>query len=255
MLQFAALGSGSSGNATLIRSQDTCVLLDCGFTIKETTARLQQLGLQLQDLAAIVVTHEHADHLGGVAPLARRFRMPVYMTHGTYRRARDKKFPQLKLFHAFESLRIGDLALQPFPTPHDAAESCQFVFSSDRGARLATLTDLGCTTSAMLELLQGLDALLLECNYDTQMLRDGPYPPSLQNRIRGAYGHLGNEQAADFLQLIDYPGLQQIVLAHLSEKNNTPAAAYDAVLRRVESAADRMQILQQDAVSQWYQIG
>ncbi len=252
-MKFATLGSGSSGNAMLVCSDETCLLIDNGFTIKETVRRLRKTGFQPEDLTAIVVTHEHGDHIAGVAPFSRRYRTPVWMTYGTYNACRDKKISNLHFFHAHQPFSIGNIHLDPFPTPHDAAESCQFVFSCGR-RRLAVLTDLGCTTPYMHEKLCNLDALLLECNYDAQMLRNGPYGEFLQARIRSDYGHLDNVQAAEFLRAVDYPDLRKILLGHLSEKNNSPDVVKNTILDRVPSALDRMSILLQDDVSDWYSL-
>jgi phosphoribosyl 1,2-cyclic phosphodiesterase len=253
-MYYAALGSGSSGNAAVIRGGDSCVLLDCGLTIKETVRRLELIGLAASDLSAVVVTHEHGDHLAGVAPLARRFKLPVYMSHGTARRARDLKVPALNLFHAHEQLVIGDLQLQPFTVPHDAAEPCQFVASHGRH-QLGVLTDLGHITPHVCEMLRDCDALVLECNHDADMLRDGPYPPALQRRVGGNWGHLENRQAAELLAQLDTPRLQHLLLAHLSEQNNSPelalAAALEAVAAEVES---RIGVLTQDAPSGWIEL-
>lgn len=250
-MKMAALGSGSSGNATLIRGGDTCVLLDNGFTIKETVRRLDKIGLQPEDLDAIVVTHEHGDHISGVAPFARKYKTPVWMTHGTFRATRDKKIPTPHFYNGHESFSIGDLVLDPFPTPHDAAESCQFIFGW-KNLRVATLTDLGCTTPSMEEKLSGLDALMLECNYDANMLRNGPYGEFLQARIRGSWGHLDNVQSAQFLKSVDYPGLRQILLAHISEKNNSPDAVIATLSEYVPDALSRSTILEQGDVSEWF---
>ena len=252
-MKIATLGSGSSGNATVIRGLDTCVLLDNGFTIRETVKRLANIGLQPEDLDAIVVTHEHGDHISGVAPFARKYGTPVWMTHGTWRASRDKKIPHLKHFHGHASFAIGDLTLDPFPTPHDAAESCQFVFASG-GLRIATLTDLGCTTSFMRDKLSGLDGLLLECNYDAEMLRTGPYGEFLQARIRGSWGHLDNVQAARFLKSVDYPGLQKILLGHLSEKNNSPQAVSATLSAEMPDVMSRAVILEQGNTSDWFEF-
>ncbi|MDO6460278.1 MBL fold metallo-hydrolase [Granulosicoccaceae sp. 1_MG-2023] len=253
MLRFATLGSGSSGNATVVQGGDTCVLVDNGFTIKETVRRLAQAGLQPEDISAIVVTHEHGDHISGVGPFSRRYNTPVWMTHGTFGATRDKKIADLNLFHAHEPMQIGDLSLEPFPTPHDAAESCQFVFSC--GAfRFATLTDLGCTTPYLQSLLTDLDALLLECNYDADMLRNGPYGESLQARIRGAWGHLDNVQAARFLEQIDTPRLRRVLLGHLSEKNNCPDVVMETIGHYAPKAVERARIMSQSEVSDWYEL-
>ncbi len=252
-MKFAALGSGSSGNSTVICGGETCILLDNGFTIRETVRRLEKIGLKPEDIKAIVVTHEHGDHLGGVGPFSRRYKTPVYMTHGTFGSGRDKKIPNLHLFHAHESFSIGDLDLEPFPTPHDAAESCQFVFSCG-GKRFATLTDLGSTTALMEKRLADLDGLLLECNYDAEMLRNGPYGEFLQARIRGDYGHLDNVQSAQFLKKIHCAGLQTILLGHLSEKNNCPQRVKATLSDYVPEAMGKAVILEQAGASEWYSL-
>ena len=253
MLRFASLGSGSQGNATLIEAGKTCLMIDNGFTLQETEKRLDRLSRSANQITAILVTHEHGDHISGVGPFSRRYSTPVWMTHGTFGATRDKKFPTITLFHAHESLQIGDLTLEPFPTPHDAAESCQFVFSWN-GFRFATLTDLGCTTPYMQSLLSDLDALLLECNYDAEMLRNGPYGESLQARIRGSWGHLDNVQAAQFLEQIDSPRLRQVLLGHLSEKNNCPDVVMETLARYAPAAMDRARVMSQSEVSDWYQL-
>lgn len=252
-MKFAALGSGSSGNSTVISAGDTCILVDNGFTIKETVRRLDSVGLQPEDINAIVVTHEHGDHLGGVGPFSRRYKTPVYMTHGTHSSGRAKKIDNLNLFHAHESFSIGELELEPFPTTHDAAESCQFIFSYG-GKRFATLTDLGSTTALMESRLSGLDGLLLECNYDADMLRNGPYSEFLQARIRGDYGHLDNVQSARFLKKIYYSGLKTILLGHLSEKNNCPNRVLETLTAYVPEAMEKAVILEQADASDWYSL-
>lgn len=252
-MKFAALGSGSSGNSTVISAGNTCILLDNGFTIKETVRRLDSIGLLPEDIKAIVVTHEHGDHLGGVGPFSRRYKTPVYMTHGTFGSGRDKKIDNLHLFHAHESFSIGDLELEPFPTPHDAAESCQFIFSY-AGKRFATLTDLGSTTTLMENRLSGLDGLLLECNYDAEMLRNGPYGEFLQARIRGDYGHLDNVQSAQFLKKIHSTDLKTILLGHLSEKNNCPKRVMETLTAYVPEAMEKAVILKQADASEWYSL-
>jgi phosphoribosyl 1,2-cyclic phosphodiesterase len=252
-MKFAVLGSGSSGNAAVVRAGDTCVLLDNGFTIKETVRRLGIIGLQPSDISAIVVTHEHGDHLKGVGPFSRKFNTPVWMTHGTFAASRDKKISNLHFFHAHQSFTLGDLLLEPFPTPHDAAESCQFVFSWNK-RRLATLTDLGCTTDYIRQRLSGLHGLLLECNYDEHMLRNGPYGEYLQARIRGDYGHLDNVQAARFLQSIDTPDLQTLLLGHISEKNNSPEKVMSTLEQWVPGALDKASIVAQGQPSDWFLI-
>ena len=253
MLEIAALGSGSAGNSLLIRSSETLLLIDCGFTLKETTARMGALGVAPDDLDAVLVTHEHGDHLKGVGPLSRRHGVPVWLTHGTYHRARDRRFAEVHLFHAHEPFGIGDIEVDPFPTPHDAAESCQFVFSSG-DTRFATVTDLGACTPHVRQKLEGVNGLVVECNYDLEMLRNGPYPAQLQARIRGDWGHLGNEQAAQLLAGLDHDSLSCILLGHLSERNNSDAAALETVLSHLDDGHERVTVLAQHRCSAWFRV-
>ena len=228
-MRFAWLGSGSRGNAGLIEAGQTRLLLDCGFTAKETERRLARLGLEPADLAGVLVTHEHRDHIAGVSVLARRHRLPVWMTPGTHRQAGDLgELPGLALFNCHEPFAVGDLQVEPFPVPHDAREPSQFVFS-DGARRLGVLTDAGRSTPHVEAVLAGCDGLLLECNHDADMLADGPYPPTLKARVGGGHGHLSNAQAAELLGRLDTARLQHIAALHLSEENNRPGLAREAL--------------------------
>ncbi|MCB1803323.1 MAG: MBL fold metallo-hydrolase [Gammaproteobacteria bacterium] len=252
--RFASLGSGSRGNATLIEAGATRVLVDCGFAARELVARCERLAFDPASLSAILVTHEHGDHMRGVGPVARRFGIPVWMTHGTWYAADFGTIASLNLFagHA-GAFTIGDLRVTPVPVPHDAREPTQFVFAH-ADARLGLLTDLGSITPRVIEAFDGVDALLLECNHDPDMLAAGPYPPSLQARVGGHYGHLNNAQAAGFLQSIDHGRLRHLVAAHLSEKNNSPELARRALLEVSRALDDCLSLLIQDETSDWFAI-
>lgn len=250
-MNYACVGSGSSGNAAVIKQGGSAFLLDCGLTIKETVRRLEQLAMHPTDLLGIVVTHEHSDHLAGVAPLARRFNLPVWMTRGTWRRARDKRIADLRFFSAAQKFSIGCFELHPFVVPHDAAEACQFVIASDN-YKLAVLTDLGTVTPHVIDSVNTVNGLVLECNHDEDMLRNGPYPPTLQARVGGRYGHLSNRQAACLLASIDHSALEFILLAHLSDKNNTPKKALTAIANVLPDGAARVSVLSQSHCSEWF---
>jgi len=252
-LQIASLGSGSAGNSVLVRSQQTTLLLDCGFTLKETVARMQTLGINPSDIDAILITHEHSDHTKGLGPIARKFNLPVWLTHGTWRALKDKKITRVKTFHAHDGFSLGDIRLDPFPTPHDAAESCQFVFTVEQ-KRFACLTDLGACTSHVKSMITGVNAILLESNYDPEMLRSGPYPPSLQARIASDWGHLSNEQAGSLLAQVDHAGMQYVLLGHLSERNNTDEVALKTVCQYVADRHERINVMQQHAASGWFTL-
>ncbi len=253
-MRFASLGSGSRGNSMLIEAGSTRVLLDSGFAAREVELRLRKIGVEPDSINAIVVTHEHQDHIKGVGAYARRYQLPVWMTAGTNSQDRCGRLPEVELFNPHEGgFRIGDLEAIPFPVPHDAREPVQFVFSY-QGRRLGVLTDIGFYTPHISQMLQACDALFLECNHDIDMLAQGPYPPALQRRVAGDLGHLSNEQAAGFLRQFDLERLQHLVAAHLSEKNNTPELARRAMLSVSEKIEDRLSVAGQGEVSKLFEI-
>ncbi len=223
-MRFASLGSGSHGNATLVEVGTTRLMIDCGFSCKETEKRLGRLDVAPDSIDAILVTHEHSDHIAGVARYSRRFATPVWMTPGTEAMHQGGEVAELNVFSSHQSFRIGDIDIQPFPVPHDAREPCQFVFSEGR-RRLGLLTDVGSITRHIIDALNGLDAFILEFNHDPDMLAAGPYPPGLKARVGGDFGHLSNHQAEELLGSIDLCQLKVLVAAHLSEKNNHPELA------------------------------
>lgn len=226
-MRFASLGSGSAGNALLVEAGATCLMLDCGFGLRETVTRLQRLGRQAADLAGIVVTHEHGDHVGGVFRLARKYGLPVWLTHGTWAAcAADDNGLDLRIIDSHRSFTVGELEVAPFPVPHDAREPVQYVFAA-HGKRLGVLTDAGQTTPHVCAMLSGCDGMVLEFNHDAEMLARSAYPASLKRRIAGRLGHLENGAAAALLRQIDCSGLQHLVAAHLSERNNVPEAVRD----------------------------
>lgn len=253
MLRFASLGSGSKGNATLIESGQTRLLLDCGYSVAQLEYRIQRLGLTAEALTAIVVTHEHADHIGGVARLSRKYRLPVWLTVGTLNAARDRDFHTVECFHAHDLFAIGDIELHPFPVPHDAREPCQFVFS-DGDLRLGVLTDTGHITPHIQRSLDGCDALLLECNYDPEMLAKGPYPPPLKQRVGGHLGHLANEQAGELLSRMDTGRLRHLIGMHVSEKNNTSDLARRTLCQAMGSTDEWIEVACQAQGFDWREL-
>lgn len=249
-LSFAMLGSGSRGNATLIAAGRTRVLLDCGFSASEAGRRLQRLDCDAGHLDGIIVTHEHGDHIGGVARLARRHGIPVWVTPGTLDAWQDTDGVDVRLFDPHSVFAIGDVQVQPYPVPHDAREPCQAVFS-DGNVRLGILSDAGCITPHMRHTLDGCDALLLEANHDERMLREGPYHAQLKARVLSDHGHLSNEQSASLLASIDTGQLRHLVLTHLSETNNRPELALDAAAAALDGRPEWLCVADQDAGLGW----
>lgn len=252
-VQFVSLGSGSNGNSTLVRIGDTLLLVDAGFSAKIINERLKSIGIAAEDLTAILVSHEHSDHVKGVQVLARKYRIPVWLTRGTFRRLKDQQIPNIEFIHPHGSFCIGDAKVTPFPIPHDAAEPCQFVIG-DGVRRFAIATDMGCATPWVSEQLTGVDALLLEANYDDDMLQNGSYPYALRTRIDGRYGHLSNQQSAVLAAQLEHPGLQKLFLGHLSENNNTPDCAFDSVANRLQRGGDDICVLKRAQVNEWFSL-
>ncbi|MCC7040588.1 MAG: MBL fold metallo-hydrolase [Burkholderiales bacterium] len=229
-MRFASIGSGSEGNGLVVEAGDTRILIDCGFGIRDTVARLARAGVAPESLTAILITHEHSDHSGGVASLAGRYDIPVWATFGTLT-VLGERFDGVARVYGFDShdaFAIGALSVHPFPVPHDAREPVQFVIS-DGAFRLGLLTDIGAPTPFVQACLSGCDALVLECNHDLDLLAHSDYPRSLKQRIAGRLGHLDNAAAATLLAALDASRLQHVVAAHLSRQNNTPDRARAAL--------------------------
>lgn len=256
-MRFASLGSGSAGNALVVEAGTTRLLLDCGFTIKDTTSRLARLGLLPDQLRGILVTHEHDDHVGGAFRFAAKYGLKVWITHGSLRNAQrhlpEKFDAPLEVIDSHTAFTVEDLRIQPFPVPHDAGEPVQYVF--DDGQRtLGVLTDTGTSTPHIEQMLSGCHALALECNHDLDMLKNGPYAWPLKQRISGRLGHLDNNTAACLLGRLDNRKLQHIVALHLSEKNNTPDLAGQSLSSVLGCEAEWIGIASQESGFDWRQI-
>lgn len=261
MMRFAFLGSGSEGNSLLIEAQEgsttTRVLLDCGFGIRETTRRLERLGVAPAQLDAVLVTHEHGDHVGSAYSFAARHRLPVYTSHGTWlatSHLRGADAADVRVCGADHRFEIGNLSVLPYTVPHDAREPLQFVLG-DGNATLGVLTDAGMETPYVTARLAGVDALILECNHDREMLRTSAYPASLKRRIGGYFGHLANEVAAAILSRVAHPRLSCVVAAHLSQQNNTRALATAALAAVLQTTADDIRVADQHEGLDWQSVG
>ena len=251
-MRFASLGSGSEGNGLVVEAGDTRILIDCGFGVRDTAARLARLGIEPESIAAILVTHEHSDHVGGVPAFAARHGIPVWLTFGTLQVV-GERFARAERVYGFDShdaFAIGALEIRPFPVPHDAREPVQFVVG-DGEHRLGVLTDLGVSTRHVESSLTRCDALVLECNHDAGMLADSDYPFPLKQRIAGRLGHLDNEAAAALLAALDTSRLRHLVAAHLSQQNNTPDRARAALARALNCTPDWIGIADQAEGFAW----
>ncbi len=221
-MRIASLGSGSRGNATLVQHDGTTLLVDNGFSLRQFCKRLDRFDVEVDSIDAILLTHEHSDHSGGIERLCGAHGIPLWTTVGTARAVLTSGFDYNRLV-AGRAVTIGAIEVMPITVPHDACEPLQFVFHQlDSGKRLGILTDTGHVTSHIVEAFNHLDALLLEFNYDPAMLESGPYPEMLKQRVGGNHGHLSNLQSVDLLRQIDTEKLDCLIAAHISEKNNTP---------------------------------
>ncbi|PIE58762.1 MAG: MBL fold metallo-hydrolase [Desulfobulbus propionicus] len=246
-MQFCVLGSGSRGNCTLVEVGETRILIDAGFSGKEIERRLAWIDRAGDMLSAIVVTHEHSDHVAGLGVLARRYQIPVYMNQGTYEACctKIKKIPQLEFFTTGETFAIQGVGVHPFAVTHDTVDPVGFVLHH-QGLSLGYCTDTGRITKLIRHHVRKCRALILESNHDLEMLRKGPYPIHLQQRIQSAEGHLENEEALHFAYELGQENLRVLVLAHLSATNNTPEAVRTAIGRYLNESPVLVHIAEQD---------
>ena len=236
----------------MLRSGETSVLVDIGVSALQMRKRLECFGSKPEDIDAIFLTHEHSDHSSGVAALSRKYQIPVYLTHGTSSTGRCDNSFELRCFNCEDSFEIGGLRVKAVTVPHDAVEPCQFRLTwQDR--TLGVLTDLGSITPHVVDNYRACHGLLLEFNHDLPMLMAGQYPPQLKRRVGGDWGHLNNEQAADFLQQIDVAQLAHLVVAHVSENNNSRDKAERALLSALESL-DRVVFAGQAQGFDWLEL-
>lgn len=246
----SVLASGSRGNSALVESSRARLLVDAGVSCRETFKRLKLVGLEPRSLSAILITHEHSDHVSGLATLAKKLDIPVFMTGATHqawaRSLRDDagrlpKLAKLEIFSAGRQFQIADILVMPFTIPHDAADPVGFTFHAE-GTKIAFATDLGYMPASVRDHLRRCDVLILESNHDLEMLRVGPYPWSVKQRVMSRVGHLSNDSLAQFFAEDYDGGASHIVLAHLSEQNNHPEVAR----RTAEQALGPQQTLLQN---------
>lgn len=258
MLRFKNLGSGSTGNATVVEggtgAQVRRLLVDCGFGIRQLQGRLAQAQLQIDDLDAVFITHEHSDHIGCAQAVALRYGIPVWMSQGTYAAIGQPDFgDMLRVAHDLEPIDLGTFEARPFTVPHDAREPLQ-LRCSDGAAHLGVLTDLGHASSHVLEQLQGCHALMIEANHDPAMLEASRYPLFLKRRVGGPFGHLANRVTADILRAVRHPGLRTVVAAHLSAKNNLPSIAQEALAPALGWPVEAIHVASPAAGTPWMPV-
>ena len=256
-LRFASIGSGSKGNCLVAEVGDTRLLLDCGLAPRETERRLARIGLAPADITGILVTHEHDDHAGQAYPFAAQHRLPVWLTYGTQAAlAESGKFPgdvATRTIDGRSAFSVGGIEVQPYTVPHDAREPVQFVLS-DGAFRLGVLTDIGASTAHVEATLSGCDALVLECNHDSDMLWAGDYPKWLKERIAGPFGHLSNAASEKLLAALDRSRLKHVFAAHLSHQNNRPELARAALARAMGCAPNWIGLSTQEEGFAWREL-
>jgi phosphoribosyl 1,2-cyclic phosphodiesterase len=259
LLRFASLASGSQGNCLIVETNASIdrpsrVLIDCGLNLTDTEHRLERLGVAPGEISAILVTHEHGDHASGVFDFAAAHRVAVYLTYGTLgaMRQEGKVIDGVRTFHVDgrQTLAVGDVQVHPFTVPHDAREPVQYVLT-DGASRLGVLTDIGTSTRHVEDCLSRCDALVLECNYDRDMLWAGTYPKWLKQRIGGPFGHLDNRDSERLLAAIDRSRLKHVIAAHLSQQNNRPELARTALARAMGCEASWIGLATQDEGFGW----
>lgn len=233
-IRVCPLGSGSRGNCLAIATPEGTLLIDAGFSARETFLRMAEVGLSPADVKAILITHEHGDHIRGMGPLARKLRVPVYINERTWLGVRRPELPEARHVPAGERFEIGGFRVKSLSLPHDAADPVAYVVEWG-GKAVGCVTDLGVPSQRVIDALRGCSFLVCEANHDEQMLLDGPYPWSVKQRIRGRHGHLSNSQGLALLEGMLHPGLEGVILAHLSEKCNRPELAWGLFSARLRA--------------------
>jgi len=256
-LRFASIGSGSKGNCLVAEAGGTRVLVDCGLAPRETERRLARIGLAPADLDGILITHEHDDHAGQAYPFAAQHGLPVWLTYGTLLALTEAGKPpgavETRIIDGRSAFAIDGLEVRPYTVPHDAREPVQYVLS-DGAARLGVITDIGISTPHVEKMLCGLDALVLECNYDRDLLWNGGYPRWLKERIAGPFGHLDNRESERLLAALDRSKLKHVIGAHLSQQNNRPELARAALARALGCEESWVSLATQDDGFGWRTI-
>jgi len=248
-VRLASIGSGSRGNGTLVSFADTCLLIDCGFSLKETQRRLARCGVDPAEITAILVTHEHSDHASGVVTLSHKFNIPVYLSYGSLRSIPELDSALANPFNSDETFSIDGVIVDAVAVPHDAREPTQFVLRSG-SQQIGVITDIGHITPHVMDRFRGCTGLFMESNHDTNMLMRGDYPVRLKRRIGGSLGHLSNEQASEFLDAMAHDGLNHVVIGHISKENNCDTLLAET-FERFRPRVGLLQFATQDLGTGW----
>lgn len=247
MIELSVLGSGSRGNATWISDGESSFLIDAGFCGRELDERLTKIGHTLQQVNAVVITHDHSDHINGAGVVARNASAPVWIHEKNLGKLKKRlgKRVEFKHFTPLLCFEIGSFSITPFDTPHDATHSSGFIIEQ-QGIRIGYATDVGFPEQSVIAALKSCDILIIESNHDEEMLRTGSYPPILQERIRSDEGHLSNRQTAEILRAVAHEGLKQVILIHLSGENNSPELARSIAVQALEGHTSEIILSFQD---------
>ena len=253
-MEFCSLGSGSSGNSFIVKKNETVLMVDCGFGLKETIDRLEKYQINPSEITAILLTHEHEDHIKGAFILANKFQIPIYLSYGTYqmshKKINDGYKIKFELINNFDAFMIDNISVSPMPVPHDAREPLQYRFDY-KDKSIAIITDLGKITKHVVQKLSRINLLVLEFNHDEEMLRDSDYPASLKKRINGEYGHLENKESLKLLASISHSDLAWVIAAHLSEKNNKIELVKKMIFEIVDKHKSNVGVIDQDLGLEW----
>jgi phosphoribosyl 1,2-cyclic phosphodiesterase len=256
-MRFCSLGSGSSGNSYVVQDNATTLLVDCGFGLNETVTRLERYGINPEQLNAILLTHEHEDHVKGAFSFSNKYKVPIHLSHGTFKmckkRINDNYDIDFNIINSTKSFMINDIKVTPIPVPHDAREPFQFMVESNLKS-MAIITDLGHITNYIIKTLKEINALVIEFNHDKNMLNNSDYPQSLKDRVSGIYGHLENMESIKLLESINYQGIEWIAAAHLSEKNNDEKLVKRLIADVTKKGPESIKVIDQINGIDWLDI-
>jgi len=258
MLKFCSLYSGSSGNSSLVQSKDINILVDAGVSGKKIIDALASINIGIENISAILVTHEHSDHTQSIATLSKKYNIPVYANKKTWEAMSDKKNKileqNIRYFNNNKSFTLNDVTILPFDIPHDAANPCGFSIS-DKESKISIATDIGHMTNSILDNIKDSNFLLLEANYEPDVLKCSSYPFHLKERIASPVGHLSNIEAGKTINYLTDFGVKNIMLGHLSNENNFPELAYKSVLEQIENKELTLNVASRFEPSEFFNVG